>query len=100
MDGQSDVHRRLGGILSDLNRTYSPVALEVRAENAFAMTGRLFQLIRQMIPDEEDQKRLISSWLKSSRDGDFKKFRRTLRRYDRIQKGEPVEGSDDPIDTE
>lgn len=81
--------RKIGGVLQELDEMYEPVTLEVRADNAYWVAVRLFQLIEKMVGDTEDQRRLMSSWFKAVRDRDFKKFKRGLRRFDRAQKGEP-----------
>jgi hypothetical protein len=73
---------------------YSPITLEVRADNAFSVAVRVFELIEKMVPDDENQKRLMGAWFKSVRDRDFKKFKRALRRYDRIQNGETIEAEE------
>jgi hypothetical protein len=86
MTESNDIKRKIGWALIELNSLYSPTTLDVRAENAFGVAVRLFELIERMIPDETEQKKLMASWFKSVRDDDFKKFRRTLRRYDKQRK--------------
>ena len=87
MDDES-VKRKVGWALQELNSLYEPTTIDVRAENAFGVAVRFFELITTMIPEEIEQKRLMSSFFKSVRDSDFRKFRRTLRRYDRQKKEE------------
>ena len=88
--------RRLGGILQELDEMYSPRTLEDRASTSYGVSVKFFQLIESMIDTEEDQKRLMSAWFKSVRDKDFKKFTRALKRYDRVQNGQPMEPEDIP----
>jgi len=80
----SEIKRKVGWAIRELNSFYEPVTLDVRAENAFGVAARFFDLIKQMIPEEIEQKRLMASWVKAVRDSDFKKFRRALRRYDKL----------------
>lgn len=84
-DNDAEIKRKVGWAIRELNSFYEPVTLDVRAENAFGVAVRFFDLIQQMIPEEIERKKLMASWFKAVRDCDFKKFRRTLRRYDRIK---------------
>jgi len=81
-----DVKRKVGWALRELNSLYEPTTLDIRAENAFGVAVRLFELINRMVPEDEESKRLMASWFKSVRDADFRKFRRALKRYDRQKK--------------
>lgn len=83
MSEAEDIKRKVGWALRELNALYEPVTLDVRAENAYGVAVKLFELIVQMIPEDEDRKRLMAAWFKSVRDSDFRKFRRVLKRYDR-----------------
>lgn len=83
-----DVKRKVGWVFRELASLYEPTTIDIRAENAFGVTVKFFELIMKMIPEEIEQKRLMAAWMKSVRDSDFRKFRRALRRYDRQKKGE------------
>jgi hypothetical protein len=85
MGEDKDVARKVGWAIRELANLYEPTTLDIRAENAFGVAIRFFQLIIKMIPEEEEQKKLISSWFKSVRDNDFRKFRKSLRKYDRFR---------------
>lgn len=84
-DTDPEIKRKVGWALRELTSLYSPVTMDVRAENAFGVAVRFFDLIQQMVPEDIDQKRLMAAWFKAVRDSDFKKFRRALRRYDRTK---------------
>jgi hypothetical protein len=83
MTETDDIKRKVGWAIRELNSLYEPTTLDVRAENAFGVAVRFFDLINRMIPEEIERKRFMAAWVKSVRDSDFKKFRRILRRYDR-----------------
>ncbi len=86
MSDDESVKRKVGWALQELNSLYEPTTLDIRAENAFGVAVRFFELIVRMIPEEIERKRLMASFFKSVRDSDFRKFHRTLRRYDRQKK--------------
>jgi hypothetical protein len=81
-----DVKRKVGWALKELNSLYEPTTLDIRAENAFGVAIRFFELILRMIPEDVERRRLMAAWFKSVRDADFRKFRRALKRYDRQKK--------------
>lgn len=81
-----DVKRKVGWAIRELDSLYEPTTLDIRAENAFGVAVRFFELISRMIPEELEHKRLMAAWFKSVKDSDFRKFRRALRRYDRQKK--------------
>jgi hypothetical protein len=85
MSETDDSKRKVGWVLRELDALYSPVTLEIRAENAYGVANKLFDLIRQMIPNEDDQKRMMKYWLKSVVEADFRKFIKVLKRYDRAK---------------
>lgn len=82
------VKRKVGWALRELNSLYTPATIDVRAENAFGVAVRFFELITQMIPEPKEQQRLMLAWFKSVKDKDFRKFRRALRKYDRLKKSQ------------
>ena len=75
-------------LFDELNRLYSPRRLEGRAEDAWAGSVRVMDLIKEHIVGEEEQKRLMSAWFKAVRDNDFKKFSRALKKYEKLRKGQ------------
>jgi hypothetical protein len=85
MSEADDIKRKVGWAIRELTSFYEPVTMDVRAENAFGVAVKFFDLIKTVIPEEIDQKRLMASWFKAVRDSDFKKFRRALRRYDKTK---------------
>ena len=74
-------------LFDEVNRLYSPRRLEGRAEDAWAGSVRVMDLIKEHIVGEEEQKRLMSAWFKAVRDNDFKKFSRALKKYEKLRKG-------------
>lgn len=84
-DTDAEIKRKVGWAIRELNSLYSPVTMDVRAENAFGVAVRFFDLIRQMVPEEAERRRLMGAWMKAVASSDFKKFRRALRRYDRTK---------------
>jgi hypothetical protein len=86
MTESNEIKRKVGWALRELNSLYEPTTLDVRAENAFGVAVKFFDLIAEMIPEDIERKRMMAQWFKSVRDSDFKKFRRALRRYDRQKK--------------
>ena len=86
MTENDEIKHKVGWALRELNSLYEPTTLDVRAENAFGVAVKFFDLIAQMIPEEIERKRMMAQWFKAVRDSDFKKFRRALRRYDRQKK--------------
>jgi hypothetical protein len=85
MTEADEIKRKVGWAIRELNAFYEPITIDVRAENAFGVAVKFFDLIKQMIPEELDQKRLMAAFFKAVRDADFRKFRRALRRYDRTK---------------
>jgi ADP-heptose:LPS heptosyltransferase len=79
------VKRKVGWALQELNSLYAPTTIDIRAENAFGVAIRFFELINQMIPEPKEKQRLMMVWFKSVKDRDFRKFRRALRKYDRLK---------------
>ena len=80
------VKRKVGWALQELNSLYAPTTIDIRAENAFGVAVRFFELVMQMIPEPKERQRLMMAWFKSVKDHDFRKFRRALRKYDRLKK--------------
>ncbi len=62
---------------------FSPTTIDARGENAWGVAVKFLTLIQEQIPEEEERKKLMNTWVKSVRDKDYKKFRRALKRYER-----------------
>ena len=69
--------------LLDELKTYSPLRMDIRAENAYAVAVKFFSMLETNIQDEEEFRRIMHAWFKAVRDKDFKKFQRAMRRYQR-----------------
>lgn len=85
------VRGRITNFFTELNRTRTPVGLDVRGENAWAVAVKFMTLLEDSVKDPEELRKLQSAWYKRVRDNDFKKFRRALNRYRRAQRGTPDE---------
>ena len=80
--------RRSLSFIDRINNAYSATTMDVRAENAYAVSVKFMELIERSVSDPEAQRKLMSAWFKSVRDKDFRKFKRALRRYDNILRQE------------
>ncbi len=72
-----------GNIFEELKGQFSPQTLDVRGENAHAAAVRFLELLQQQIPEEDERRKLMSTWMRSVKDKDYKKFQRALKRYHR-----------------
>ena len=70
-----------GNIFEELKTTFSSQTLDVRGENAHAAAVRFLQMLQQQIPEEDECKKLMATWMRSVRDNDYRKFQRALKRY-------------------
>lgn len=91
MDESTPVRGRINNFFTELNRMHSPIGLDVRGENAWAVGVKFLDLLRASVKDPEEQRKLLSAWFKRVRDNDYRKFRRALNRYRRAQAGETHE---------
>lgn len=82
-EADSEIKRKVGWAIRELNSFYDPVTIDVRAENAYGVAVKFFDLLKTTIGEEVEQKRLMAAFFKAVRDSDFKKFRRAFRRYDK-----------------
>lgn len=82
------VKRKVGWVVRELNFLHTPTTIDIRAENAFGVAVRFFELIAEIVPDQKERQRLMLAWFKSVKDKDFRKFRRAMRKYDRLKKSE------------
>jgi len=75
-------------VFEELNSMFSTQNVSVRGENAWAVAVKFLSLLQEQVPDEDEQKKLMFTWMRAVKDNDFKKFERALRRYQRkLDKG-------------
>lgn len=72
-----------GNIFEQLKSQFSSKTVDVRGENAHAMAVMFLELLAQQIPEEEERKKLMLTWMRSVKDRDYKKFQKALARYHR-----------------
>jgi hypothetical protein len=72
-----------GNIFEELKSQFSPKTVDVRGENAHAMAVKFLELLTTQIPEDEECKKLMATWMRSIKDRDYKKFQRALKRYHR-----------------
>ena len=70
-----------GRIFDELKQSFLPSNLDVRGENAHAVAVKFLTKLQTQVPEEDERKKLMSAWIRSIRDNDYKIFRRALRRY-------------------
>lgn len=68
-------------IFDELNKIHSPASIEGRGEDAWAAAVKFLSMLRDQIEDEEERRKLMSAWVKSVKDNDYRKFKRALRKY-------------------
>lgn len=83
----ADIKRKAGWAIRELDSFYAPVTIDVRAETVYGATIKFFELLNRMIPEDIEKRRLKASFFKAISVGDFKKFQRALRRYDKQKQG-------------
>ncbi len=70
-----------GRIFDELKQSFSPANLDVRGENAHAVAVKFLTMLQDQVHEEDERKKLMSAWVRSIRDNDYKVFQRALRRY-------------------
>ena len=73
----------MSNIFEELKAQFSPHTVDVRGDNAHAVAVKFLELLVQQIPEEDERRKLMSTWMRSVKDNDYKKFQRALRRYHR-----------------
>lgn len=68
-------------VFDEINSMFSAQNLSVRGENAWAVAVKFLTLLQEQIPEDEERKKLMSTWMRAVKDNDYKKFERALRRY-------------------
>lgn len=74
-------------VFDEINSMFSAQNLSVRGENAWAVAVKFLTLLQQQVPEEEERKKLMSTWMRAVKDNDYKKFERALRRYHKRREG-------------
>ena len=70
-------------VFEELKSHFSAQSIDVRAENAHAVAVKFLTMLQEQIPEEEERKKLMATWMRSVKDNDYSKFKRALRRYHR-----------------
>jgi len=70
-----------GRIFDELQKSFLPSNLDVRGENAHAVAVKFLTKLQTQVPEKDERKKLMSAWIRSIRDNDYKIFRRALRGY-------------------
>jgi len=70
-----------GNIFDELKSQFSPQTVDVRGENAHAHAVRFLELLAKQVPEEEERKKLMATWMRSIKARDYKTFQRALKRY-------------------
>jgi hypothetical protein len=72
-----------GNIFEELKSQFSSQTVDVRGENAHAVAVKFLELLAVQVPEEEERKKLMATWMRSVKARDYKTFQRALRRYHR-----------------
>ena len=72
-------------VFEELKAQFSSHGIDVRGENAHAVAVKFLQMLVEQIPEDDERKKLMSTWMRSVKDNDYKKFQRALRRYHRTR---------------
>ena len=70
-------------IFEQLKEQFSPHTVGVRGEEAHAHAVKFLEMLAKQIPEEDERKKLMLTWMRSVKDRDYKKFERALKRYHR-----------------
>lgn len=68
-------------ILPNLYRTKNKHDIHMRAKDAFTVSKRFFELIDDVITDEEEALKIKYSYLRALKDNDFDKFEKIFKKY-------------------
>ena len=68
-------------LLEELNSTFSASNLDMRGENAWGAAVRFLTMLDESVPDENDKRKLMNSWVRAIKDKDYSKFKKSLKRY-------------------
>lgn len=72
-----------GNIFEQLMEQFSPHTVGVRGEEAHAHAVKFLDMLQAQIPEEDERRKLMATWMRSIKDRDYKKFERALKRYHR-----------------
>lgn len=70
-------------IFDELQASFKPIDLEVRAENAWHVAVKFLTLLHEEIQDDDERRKLMATWMRAVKDKDYPKFKKALKRYDR-----------------
>ncbi len=70
-------------IFDELKAQFSPHTVSVRGEEAHAHAVKFLEMLHKQIPEEDERKKLMATWMRGVKDRDYKKFDRALKRYNR-----------------
>ncbi len=77
-----------GRIFDELKESFLPSNLDVRGENAHGVAVKFLTKLQTQVPEEDERKKLMSAWVRSVQNNDYKIFRRALRRYKKRREAE------------
>lgn len=73
-------------IFDELKDQFSPHTVGVRGEEAHAHAVKFLEMLNTQIPEDDERKKLMATWMRSIKERDYKKFERALKRYHRRRK--------------
>jgi hypothetical protein len=84
-------HRRVKydmsrNIFTELMSQFSPHTVSVRGEEAHAHAVKFLEMLAEQVPEEDERKKLMATWMRSIKERNYKKFERALSRYHRRRK--------------
>jgi len=68
-------------IFDQLKAQFSPHTVSVRGEEAHAHAVKFLEMLVAQVPEEDERKKLMATWMRSVKERDYKKFERALKRY-------------------
>lgn len=68
-------------IFEQLKDQFSPHTMGVRGEEAHAHAVKFLEMLATQIPEDDERRKLMATWMRSIKDRDYKKFERALKRY-------------------
>lgn len=70
-------------IFDELQASFKPIDLEVRAENAWHVAVKFLTLLQEEIEDDDERRKLMATWMRAVKDKDYPKFKKALKRYNK-----------------
>ena len=68
-------------LFDQLQSSFKPIDIEVRGDNAWHVAVKFLSLLQEEIPEEDERKKLMATWMRSIKEKNYVKFKRALRRY-------------------